>query len=76
MMSETVLFIAHYAARFFFFTSIPGILTLRASCLTLRLCLRTPLDGLFTLVLTVVVSNSCSFKFRLYVLIHTLPRVC
>lgn len=34
-----------YAGRLFFLTSVPGTLTLRASCLTLRLCLRIPLDG-------------------------------
>ena len=44
--------------RFFFFTtSIPGMLVLRASCFTRRLCLATPLDGRLAFTLTVVVSN-------------------
>ena len=44
--------------RFFFFTtSMPGMLVLRASCFTRRLCLATPLDGRLALILTVVVSN-------------------
>jgi hypothetical protein len=44
--------------RFFFFiTSVPGMLLLRASCFTRRLCLATPLDGRLALVLTGVVSN-------------------
>jgi hypothetical protein len=46
------------ATRFFFFTiSLPGMLVLRASCFTRRLCLAIPFDGRLALVLTVVVSN-------------------
>ncbi len=44
--------------RFFFFiTTVPGMLFLRASCFTRRLCLATPLEGLLAFVLTAVVSN-------------------
>jgi hypothetical protein len=45
------------AGRLLFFTSAPGMLFLRASCLTLRLCLATPLDGRFALVLIGIVFN-------------------
>lgn len=41
---------------FFFFTSTPGTAFLRASCLTLRLCLACPLEGRFFFVFVVVVS--------------------
>ena len=44
--------------RFFFFiTTVPGMLFLRASCFTRRLCLATPFEGLLAFVLTAVVSN-------------------
>lgn len=43
--------------RLLFFTSVPGMLFLRASCFTLRLCVATPLDGRFALVLTGIVFN-------------------
>jgi hypothetical protein len=44
--------------RFFFLiTTVPGMLFLRASCFTRRLCLATPFEGRLALVLTVVVSN-------------------
>ena len=46
-----------YAARFLFFISVPGTLVLRASCFTIRLCLRAPLDSRLGLVLTGIVSN-------------------
>lgn len=48
-------FINPYAGRLLFFIFVPGALTLRASCLTLRLCLRIPLEGrlFFTLVFSV-----------------------
>jgi hypothetical protein len=36
---------------------VPGMLFLRASCFTRRLCLAIPLEGRLALVLTVVVSN-------------------
>jgi hypothetical protein len=46
------------ATRFFFFTtSVPGMLVLRASCFTSRLCFATPFEGRFALVLTGLVSN-------------------
>jgi hypothetical protein len=45
-----------YAERFLLLlVSFPGILALRASCFTSRLCLRCPLDGRLRLGLSVVV---------------------
>lgn len=55
-------FLFCYAGRLFFLTSVPGTLTLRASCLTLRLCLRIPLEG--RLFLTWVFSG-VEFKYLL-----------
>jgi hypothetical protein len=56
------------ATRFFFLISSPGMLVLRASCFTRRLCLAIPWEGRLRLVLGVagVVSNLCySFIFAL-----------
>jgi hypothetical protein len=59
-----------YAGRFPFLTSVPGMLFLRASCFTSRVCLRIPLEGRLVLVLTVDVLNcvaplgvACVFGF-------------
>jgi len=50
-------YFAASTTRFFFLISVPGMLVLRASCFTRRLCFAIPLEGRLALVLTAVVSN-------------------
>jgi hypothetical protein len=65
--------------RFLFFISVPGTLVLRASCFTIRVCLRTPLDSRLSLVLISVVSNCvapCVVILYFCDWLRTLTRAC
>jgi hypothetical protein len=67
------------ATRFLFFISVSGTLVLRASCFTIRACLRTPLDSRLGLVLTGVVSNCvtpCMVMSYFCDQLRTLTRAC
>jgi hypothetical protein len=66
------------ATRFLFFISVPGMLVLRASCFSIRVCLRAPLDDRLGLVLIVVSTciTPCCVMHYFYYWLHILPRAC